>query len=160
MFKQISTLKKITFSLGIMLAATTVFSQEERPELITHMPDASEAPTKVPKGSLQIQTGAFYTYFANTINEKSNIGAQWEADNQEAAYIYTMAHGYLITNKLGCYAEVYGDFPEDNRANHCCDAGLIFLAMPNLEFDATLGTGIIQGQDLRLSAGLSHRILK
>lgn len=160
MFKRISTLKKITFSLGIMLGATTVFSQVERPELISHMPDATEATTKMPKSSLQIQTGACYIYFANTINEESNIGAQWEADNQEAAYIYTKAYGYLLTNKLGYNAEVYGDFPEESRTNHSWGAGQTFLAIPNLQFDAILGTGIIQGQELLLSAGLSHRILK
>ncbi len=244
------------------------FAQETdvSPELITDRPDATEAPSTVPLGTLQIETGAFYTSFEkesikqevlaynttllrygilknlelrlgwnfeegrtsfngaqldnissglspllagvkiniteengamptiglighiflpfsaatdyrpettgvdfrfafdHTLSEKStiayNIGAQWGNDSPEAAYIYTVAYGYSMTDKLGFYAELYGDFPEDNKANHLWDAGVTYLVKNNLQLDATIGTSITEGQDLLISAGLSYRIPK
>ena len=259
-------MKKGLISILIALLGLPVFAQDERPELITDRPDATEAPNTVLKGALQIETGAFYTSFEenniqqetytfnttllrygllenlelrlgwnieegrNTVNgqqldnitsgfspllagvkiniteekgwlptigfighiflpftasedykpettsadfrfafdhtlsEKSsiayNLGAQWEADDPEIAYIYTIAYGYGITDTFGFYAELYGDFPENNRANHLWDAGLTYLVLPNLQLDATVGTSITKGQDLLLSAGLSYRIFK
>jgi hypothetical protein len=110
-------------------------------------------------------TGTDFRFsLSNTLSEKSsigyNIGVQWGADSPEAAYVYTLAYGYSITDKFGFYAEVYGDFPEDSRANHFWDAGLTYLLMYNLQVDATIGRGITEGQDILLSAGLSYRIPK
>lgn len=101
---------------------------------------------------------------SHTLSEKSsigyNVGMQWGADSPEAEYIYTLAYGYSITEKFGFYAELYGIFPEDSRANHLWDAGLTYLLMNNLQFDATVGSGITKGQDILLSAGVSYRIPK
>ncbi|MEL6810108.1 MAG: transporter [Bacteroidota bacterium] len=110
-------------------------------------------------------TGVDFRFsFDHTLSEKSsiayNLGAQWGNDSPEAAYIYTLAYGYSITDTFGIYAEVYGDFPEDNRANHFWDAGLTYLVMNNLQLDATVGSGITEGQDILISAGFSYRIPK
>ena len=260
-------MKLLNFRLIVILFfSLATFAQEtEAPEeLVTDRPDATEAPLTVPKGSLQIETGAFYTSFEennikeevlgynttllrygildnfefrlgwnfeetrftingaedpnvlsglspllfgmkvniteeegllptiglighiflplsaatdyrpettgadfrfsleHTLSEKSsiayNIGAQWGGDSPEIAYIYTVAYGYSITDKFGMYAELYGDFPEDNKANHLWDAGITYLVQNNLQLDATVGSSITKGQDLLLSAGLSYRI--
>lgn len=102
--------------------------------------------------------------FNHTLSEKSglayNIGAQWGNDSPEIAYIYTLAYGYSITDKLGAYIELYGDFPEDNGANHFWDAGLTYAVAPLVQLDATIGQSITQGQDILLSAGVSFRIDK
>ncbi|MAL60417.1 MAG: hypothetical protein CMC14_10245 [Flavobacteriaceae bacterium] len=110
-------------------------------------------------------TGADFRFsLSHTLSEKSslgyNIGAQWGDDSSEIAYIYTLAYGYSITDCFGFYAEVYGDFPENNEANHFWDAGVTYLVNPNLQLDATVGSGITKGQDILLSAGLSYRIPK
>ncbi|GAB5398494.1 MAG: hypothetical protein Aureis2KO_00790 [Aureisphaera sp.] len=259
------------FSVLFFLACTfQVLAQDDElnsePELITDRPDATEAPSTVPLGSLQIETGAFYTSFEkdnvkqevlgynttllrygllenfelrlgwnfeegrtsiggnklddvqsgfspllagmkvnitqeegwlptiglighvflplsassdyrpettgadfrfsfdHTLSESSsiayNIGAQWGNDSPEIAYIYTLAYGYSISDRFGLYAEVYGDFPEDNKANHLWDAGLTYLVKNNLQLDATVGTSFTEGQDLLLSVGASYRIPK
>lgn len=259
-------MKNVIVSALVFVLSIPALSQEERPELITDRPDATEAPNVVPKGALQIETGAFYTSFEennikqetytynttllrfgllenlelrlgwnfeegktsfngqqapnatsglspmlagvkinvskekgllptigfighiflpftasedykpettsadfrfafdHTLSKKSsiayNLGAKWEADNPEIAYIYTLAYGYGITDAFGCYLEVYGDFPENNSAHHFWDAGVTYLVVPNLQLDATVGTSITKGQDLLLSAGLSYRIFK
>lgn len=108
-------------------------------------------------------TGVDFRFaFAHTLNEKSNLsynlGAAWGNDSSEASYIYTIAYGYSITEKIGAYAEIYGDFPENSKANHLWDAGFTYLFSNNLQVDATVGTSITKGQDLLLSAGVSYRI--
>ncbi|WP_233586852.1 transporter [Formosa maritima] len=102
--------------------------------------------------------------FAHTLSEKSslsyNLGASWGNDSPEASYVYTIAYGYSITEKIGTYAELYGDFPENSKANHLWDAGFTYLINYNLQLDATVGTSITKGQDLLLSTGVSYRIPK
>lgn len=108
-------------------------------------------------------TGADFRFaFSHTLSEKSslsyNLGGQWRDDSPEIAYIYTLSYGYAITGKFGAYAELYGDFPEDSKANHFWDAGITYLVKPNLQLDATVGSGITDDQDILLSAGVSYRI--
>ncbi|GGX09046.1 transporter [Aquimarina muelleri] len=108
-------------------------------------------------------TGADFRFsFAHTLNKKSslsyNLGASWGDDSPETSYVYTLVYGYSIIDKLGIYAELYGDFPENNRANHLWDAGLTYLLSNSIQLDATVGSGISKGQNLLLSAGLSVRL--
>ena len=108
-------------------------------------------------------TGVDFRFsFAHTLSEKSslsyNLGAQWRNDSPEAAYIYTLSYGYSICEKFGAYIELYGDFPEDNKANHLWDAGITYLISNNVQLDATIGSGITEGQDILLSAGVSFRL--
>jgi len=101
---------------------------------------------------------------SHTLSERSgigyNLGASWGDDSPEANYIYSVSYGYSITDRFGFYAELYGDFPENNRANHFWDAGVTYLLSNNLQLDATVGSGINEGQDILLSGGVSYRILK
>jgi len=108
-------------------------------------------------------TGVDFRFaFAHTLSKNSslsyNIGAAWGNDSPEASYVYTIAFGQSITSKLGAYAELYGDLPENNKANHLWDAGLTYLINNNVQLDATVGSSITKGQDILLSAGVSFRI--
>ncbi|WP_033959707.1 transporter [Psychroserpens jangbogonensis] len=108
-------------------------------------------------------TGVDFRFsFAHTLSEKSsigyNIGAQWRDDSPAAAYIYTLSYGYSVTDKIGAYIELYGDFPEDNKANHLWNTGLTYLITNNVQLDATVGSGITEGQDILLSAGVSFKL--
>ena len=108
-------------------------------------------------------TGANFLFaFAHTLNEKSslsyNLGGEILDGNAEFAYVYSISYGYSFTDRLGGYAELYGDFPEDSSANHLWDAGLTYLISDNVQLDATVGSGITDGQDILLSAGVSFRI--
>ncbi|WGD35668.1 transporter [Olleya sp. YS] len=108
-------------------------------------------------------TGVDFRFsFAHTLSERSsfsyNLGAAWGGDSPEANYLYTMAYGYSITEKFGAYAELYGDFPENSKANHLWDAGLTYLLSNNVQLDATVGSRITKGQDILLSAGISFRL--
>ncbi|MEJ6791629.1 MAG: transporter [Lacinutrix sp.] len=110
-------------------------------------------------------TGVDFRFsFAHTLNENSslsyNLGAAWENDSSEAAYIYSLAYGHSLTNKLGAYIEVYGDAPENKKANHLWDVGFTYLVSNNFQLDATVGSSITKGQDILISAGFSFRIPK
>ncbi len=108
--------------------------------------------------------GDFLFAFSNTLSEKSglsyNLGAQWRDDSPEVAYVYTLSYGYAITDKVSLFAEVYGNFPEDSKANHFWDAGITYLLKPNIQLDAVVGRSITDGQDIFLGAGASFRIPK
>jgi hypothetical protein len=268
MFKQIRTKNTGILSLFLLLGLAHAKAQEVegQKEMVTDRPDATEAPSVVPQGYLQVETGAFYTSFeennfktevwgynttllrfgilerlelrlgwnfeetrfsfngtedpnvlsgfspllagakvaitqedgwlpeiglighlflpftasndyrpqttgtdfrfslAHTLSETSsigyNVGAQWFEGTEGVAYIYTLAYGYSVTDTLGLYAEIYGDFPENGKANHLWDAGLTYLLQPNIQLDATVGRSITEGQDILLSAGISFRIPK
>ncbi len=122
-------------------------------------------PYTAPKEDRPETTGVDFRFaFGHSVGEKSNIsynlGAQWGNDSPEAAYIYTLAYGYSITDSVGFYAEIYGDFPENGSANHYWDTGFTYLIKNNIQLDATVGRGFTQGQDILLSAGASFRIPK
>lgn len=108
-------------------------------------------------------TGVDFRFsLAHTLSEKSslgyNLGMAWGNDSPEASYIYTIAYGYSISEKLGAYVELYGDLPEDIKAIHLWDAGLTYLISNDLQLDMSFGTSITEGQDLLISAGLSFRL--
>lgn len=108
-------------------------------------------------------TGVDFRFaFDHSLNDRSgiayNLGAQWGDDSPEAAYVYTVVYGISLTNKLGAYAELYGDFPEDSIANHYWDAGFTYLVNKDFQLDATIGSGIDNAQRILLSAGFSYRI--
>ncbi len=99
---------------------------------------------------------------SHTLSDNSsigyNIGGQWGNDSSEAAAIYTIAYGYSFNDKLGAYAELYGDMPEDSSANHFWDAGFTYLVSNDLQLDAYVGSSITDGQDLLVGLGASFRI--
>jgi len=107
-------------------------------------------------------TGVDFRFaFAHTLSEKSslgyNLGAALGNDSSEASYIYTLSYGYSISEKFGAYAEVYGDLPENNSANHFWDIGFTYLIQNNFQLDATLGRSFNEGQDILVSTGFSYR---
>ncbi|MEM7186339.1 MAG: transporter [Bacteroidota bacterium] len=110
-------------------------------------------------------TGADFRFaFAHSLSDRSslgyNLGAQWGNDSPEVAYVYTLVYSLSIAERFGLYAEVYGDLPENNSANHYWNTGLTYLVSPNFQLDATIGTSITEGQDILLAAGISYRIQK
>ena len=110
-------------------------------------------------------TGVDFRFsLSHTLSEKSslgyNLGAEWKDDSPEAAGVYTLAYGYSISEKFGMYLELYGDLPEDNKANHYWDAGLTYLVSNDLQLDVYTGTSITKGQDILVGLGLSYRIRK
>ncbi len=111
-------------------------------------------------------TGVDFRFaFSHTLNEMSsisyNLGASWSDDSSDASYIYSLAYSVGLSEKLGAFIEIYGDFPEINKANHLWDMGFTYLIKNNIQLDISGGTGLSPNiQDLLFSAGVSFRIPK
>lgn len=87
-----------------------------------------------------------------------NLGAEWKNDESQATYIYTLAYGYSISDRLGIYAEVYGEVPEEDVAGHSWDGGFTYLVKDNLQLDVLVGSEIENSQKLLLGGGVSFRL--
>ena len=103
--------------------------------------------------------------FANTLSEKFslsyNLGAEWNGETPDANFLYTLCLGYLITDRLGAYIEMYSFFPEDNEADHRIDGGLTFKITPVVQWDISAGFGLNEiAPDSFISTGISFRLLK
>ena len=106
--------------------------------------------------------GDFRFAFAHTLSENwsfsYNLGAGWDGNSSNISYLYTTVLGHSITDKLGCYLEFYGYFPESDRADHSINGGFTYLLSNNVQLDLSGGTGINTDQDFFISGGISFRL--
>ena len=87
-----------------------------------------------------------------------NLGAEWNAETSEPAFIYTVTSGFSLTGKLGCYIELYGFAPQDDKADHRADGGFTYLVNNNFMIDLSGGVGITKNApDHYFAVGFSHR---
>lgn len=68
-----------------------------------------------------------------------SFGTDWD-DNTDDSWMYTSAFGYVLTDELGLFTEVYGTFSITNA--YYWDAGLSYLLLKNLVVDAMFGVGL------------------
>ena len=99
----------------------------------------------------------------HTLTEKIslgyNLGAEWDGQTPDATFIYTLTTGFSLTEKLGCYAEIYGFAPQNGIADHRFDGGLTYLVSNNFMLDASGGFGITENApDYYAAFGFSFRL--
>jgi hypothetical protein len=84
----------------------------------------------------------------HTLNNKFslayNLGAEWDGENAEPTFIYTLTSGMSITEKLGAYIELYGFAPQYQMADHRADGGFTYLINNNVIVDVSAGTGLLK----------------
>lgn len=111
------------------------------------------------------------TYFApsfrfamqHTLSERVslgyNLGAEWDGETGNPAFIYSLATGFSLVGNIGMYIEVYGFAPQEGRADHRADGGFTFLVKPNLLLDVSGGIGLTDNApDYYGSLGVSVRL--
>ncbi|MBL7857084.1 MAG: transporter [Cyclobacteriaceae bacterium] len=103
--------------------------------------------------------------FAHTLSDRLalsyNLGAEWDGETPEAAFLYTFSLGYVFTERLGVFVETYSFFPEDNKADHRFDAGLTYKFTPVIQWDISGGFGLSENApDSFISTGISFRLFK
>jgi hypothetical protein len=87
-----------------------------------------------------------------------NLGAEWDGETGEHTFLYTLSTAFALTNRTGCFIEVYGFKPADSLADHRFDTGVTFLINNNLQADISAGVGLTENApDYFLSLGLSYR---
>ena len=102
-----------------------------------------------------------------TVSLAYNVGAAWEtvATSSGSATLsdveYTLAAGFALTDRLGAFAELFGDTPLSSGDGTALsvDGGFTYLLRPNIQFDVALGAGITdEAPDWFLTAGVSFRL--
>ena len=99
---------------------------------------------------------------AHTLSEKFDLGYNlgYElVDGKYGNYLYSVALGMGLTEKLGAYLELYGSADEGFESNLVFDAGLTYLVQENLQLDISAGVGVRDAPiDGFASAGFSWRL--
>jgi hypothetical protein len=103
--------------------------------------------------------------FAHTLSDRFslsyNLGAEWNGETPDAAFLYTLSVGYVITPRLGAFIESYSFFPEGYKGDHRIDAGLTFKFSPLVQWDVSGGIGLNEiAPDSFISTGISFRLFK
>ncbi|MEC4003404.1 transporter [Flavobacterium sp. SUN052] len=88
-----------------------------------------------------------------------NLGAEWNGFSPEPTFIYTLTSGYMISEKIGFYAEIFGFAPQNETAYHNIDGGFTYLINNNFMVDLSSGFGITTNAPKHYFAlGFSFRI--
>lgn len=58
------------------------------------------------------------------------------------SFVYSVALGFSVANKIGCYLEPYGSYTEAGYFESNFDGGLTYLLKQNLQLDASYGFGL------------------
>ncbi len=94
----------------------------------------------------------------NEISLAYNLGAEWNGENSEHSYIYTFTTGFSLTDKIGCYTELYGYLPTQNKGDHRFDCGFTYLINNDFMADISGGLGLTENAPKNyISLGLSYR---
>jgi hypothetical protein len=87
-----------------------------------------------------------------------NLGMEWDGETAKHTYIYTLTTGFSLTEKLGCYAELYGFISNYEKPDHRCNGGVTYLINNDVMIDLSGGVGITENApDGYLSLGFSYR---
>lgn len=73
------------------------------------------------------------------------------------AFTYSLALGFSITDKIGCYLEPFGIYSENGFFESNFDGGLTYLLRQNLQLDASYGFGLNHTMNY-ISLGFSWNI--
>lgn len=132
-------------------------------------------------GGLTLPTGAegfsseryepsFRFAFSHTLTERVglayNLGMAWEtfveADggrDAESFFQYTVAVGMDLTERVGAFAEIFGDVPMSapGGSAHSVDAGLTYMLTDAIQLDTAAGLGIsTEADDWFVTFGVSY----
>ena len=109
---------------------------------------------------------------SKTLNDRLslgwNLGTVWVTEREDSGDldtfprgIYSVALGISATERLGFFAEFFGDtsLRGDSRPTNSVDGGATFLLLPNLQLDVSAGKGISsESPDWFAGAGISFRL--
>lgn len=91
---------------------------------------------------------------SETFDVGYNLGVAAESGS-DADIFYTIAVGLPLAEKLGLYAELFGN-NVGNSGSHAFDAGLTYLVTPTVQLDSSAGTGLFGEESSSfLSVGIS-----
>jgi hypothetical protein len=84
--------------------------------------------------------------FNHTMNDSwsigYSIGVEFPSDVNYSIGTYTLVSGFAITEKVGAFIEVYGDFSKYMNADNKVNAGVTYLLAPSFQVDFAGGFGL------------------
>ena len=87
-----------------------------------------------------------------------NLGCEWDGDEAEQIFIYTVTTGFKITEKLGGYIEFFGYSQYKMQSDNKFDGGFTYLITDNFMIDMSAGFSLINAQSINfISIGFSFR---
>jgi hypothetical protein len=124
------------------------------------LPEASLlANVRFPTGDFGNETRyALFVAASHTLSDMFGLGYNIGTAKEEGdwEFVYTLALGAGISDKVGVFAEVFGNFTNEN---HWFDAGLTYLINNDLQLDASFGYGLdTHFPDWFINGGVSIRI--
>lgn len=84
-----------------------------------------------------------------------NFGVEWDGFDPAPYYVYTFTNGFSLGEKLGLFAEVFGEF-SSAFDNHYADAGFTYLFSDNFQGDISGGFNFA-GENYFGGVGLAYR---
>ena len=88
----------------------------------------------------------------------TNLGAHWEDDSPETIYRYALSFDISLSERIGAFAEFYGNLPEASASSHLFNAGFIYLVTNDLQLDMAIGTALTENApDFYVGGGVSWR---
>lgn len=150
--------------LGDFLFGTKInFLNEEN----DFMDMAIMAHTSLPVGNESLNSDEFepeiIASLSKSLSEKFslgiNLGGFYISSAEEINFMYTAALGTSLTNEIGFFAEVFGNFFTAGVPFHSIDGGFTFLIAENVQLDISGGKGL-SGIDSYwfMGTGVSFRI--
>jgi hypothetical protein len=84
--------------------------------------------------------------FNHTLNESVSLGYSLGADFQTEHTVgtYTLVTGFALSDKIGAFLEVYGDFSKHVYPQNKINGGITYLVLPRLQLDFAGGFGLSQ----------------
>ncbi|MEJ8757150.1 transporter [Pontibacter sp. H259] len=96
---------------------------------------------------------------APTDNLDLNYNLAYSFGNDQNIKSYSVSIATGLGERLAVFGEVFGDKRDGQKAGHSIDAGLVFLALPNLQLDVAAGTALNSvAPDLFILTGVSLRL--
>ena len=102
----------------------------------------------IPSGGNEEASKVAYTnrlLLAHPVTDKIalgyNLGYNY-FDKENSSISYTLSAAFSLTDKIGFFAEVYGDKLNKEDFSNRYDNGFTYLLKPNLQLDFSFGTGL------------------
>jgi Putative MetA-pathway of phenol degradation len=103
--------------------------------------------------------GAFSHNLCDKVSMGYNFGGIYNIDDNSMFFIYSIAAGISLTDKLSFFVEPYGTLANGDHITLQLDAGFTYLVLNNLQIDISGGIGITDvSPDNFISFGLSYRL--
>lgn len=97
---------------------------------------------------------------SNSVALGYNIGAEWDGNTKDPSWVYTLAPGFNLSERIYFYVEAFGLLKKGEHPQHALDGGFAYAITKNIKIDLSGGNRISHYNELNyyFSLGFSFRI--